>query len=125
MANPNRSLGRILKNFQKNLHFGPIFDRNFGKHPKYRKISEFQSKIGPQKSFSGPRVGHPSYRVHIKTVITRNCFFVEVHRIFSEKLQSSQTSRYPHLLIIQLKNFLCTPKYTKKIFLMSRDNQTH
>jgi hypothetical protein len=33
--------------------------KNRKKHSKYQKFAKFQSKIGPQKFLSGPRVGHP------------------------------------------------------------------
>jgi hypothetical protein len=44
----------------KNIDFlGQILTKTVKKYSKYRKITEFQFKIGPQKFLSGPRVGHP------------------------------------------------------------------
>ncbi len=41
--------------FSKNTDFlGQFLTKTVEKHQEYRKISEFQFKIGPQKSFSGP-----------------------------------------------------------------------
>jgi hypothetical protein len=53
------------------------------KHSKYRKITEFQSKIGPQKFPSGPhaahgpRVGHPCFKVS-----SRNGNFIYLFILF-------------------------------------------
>ncbi len=53
------AFGKIYKNID---FLGQIFTKFVEKHSKYRKITEFQIKIGPQKSHSGPRVGHPWYK---------------------------------------------------------------
>jgi hypothetical protein len=55
--------------FEKNSKIfdflGRFFTKTEEKHSKYRKIVDFQSKIGPQKFLSGPHaargpwVGHP------------------------------------------------------------------
>ncbi len=77
VGNPNRFLGRIWENFQKYRLVGPHFGQ---KHPKYRKITEFQSTIGPQKFLSkphaarGPRIGHPWPKLKVLNAI-RGLFY--------------------------------------------------
>jgi hypothetical protein len=61
VANPNWSLGRIGKSFQKYQLFGLHFDKNKGKSSKTSKKSHFQSRIGPQKILFEPQVGHPCF----------------------------------------------------------------
>jgi hypothetical protein len=59
------AFGKISKNID---FLGQILTNTVKKHSKYRKITKFQFKIGPQKFLSGPhaargpRVGHPCSR---------------------------------------------------------------
>jgi hypothetical protein len=55
------AFGKISKNID---FLGQFLTKTMEKNSKYRKITEFQSKIGPQKFPSGPRVGHPCFRSH-------------------------------------------------------------
>jgi hypothetical protein len=61
VANSNRSLGRIGKKLPIYQLFGPHFDKREGNDPKYRKITDFQSK----KFLIGPRVGHPCLKFYV------------------------------------------------------------
>jgi hypothetical protein len=55
------AFGQISKNIE---FLGRFLTKTEEKHSKYRKIVDFQSKTGPQKILSGPRVGHPWYNEH-------------------------------------------------------------
>jgi hypothetical protein len=49
VANPNWAMGRIRRKFQKYRLLGQLLTEAVEKHSKYRKITDFYSKIGPQK----------------------------------------------------------------------------
>jgi hypothetical protein len=60
---PWAAFGRFSKNIDFLVQF---LIKTVEKHSKYRKTAEFQSMIGPQKFLSGPRVGHPCFRLFYK-----------------------------------------------------------
>jgi hypothetical protein len=84
VANPNRSLGRIWKNFQKYWLFGPNFDKNCEKTLKISKnhLVSIQDWATEVSFLSGPQVCHTcsikkvrKYEAMIKKTILKTTYF--------------------------------------------------